>query len=66
MENNQAPYELRSRYLREGGKRNMTVIHRSSNIHITSPDYLVNEKSDDQLKNEVWQVMKLAIKIWNK
>ena len=53
------------RHLQENGKRNLTVIHEESNIKITSPDYFVHEKSDSELKKEVWEIMKLALKIFN-
>jgi predicted secreted Zn-dependent protease len=57
-------FEVRFRFLSEGGKRNITVIHKPSNIKITSPDYFINEKSDNELKKLVWEVMKKAIEIF--
>lgn len=45
--------------------RNLTVIHKESNVKITSPDFTFQQKSDDELKKEVWEVMKTAMKIWN-
>lgn len=58
-------FKVSVRYLSEGGKRNMTVIHKPTNVKITSPDYFVHEKSDEELKKEIWEVMKFAIKIWS-
>jgi hypothetical protein len=46
-------------------KRNLTVVHEQSNIKVTSPDFTIQEKSDDQLKKEVWEVMKKAMEVWN-
>lgn len=57
-------FETQIRFLSENGKRNLTVRHNKTNIKITSPDFLKSEKSDEELKKEVWEVMKLAIKIW--
>lgn len=57
-------FEVGFRFLSEGGKRNLTVIHKPSSIKITSPDYFIHEKSDNELKKMVWEVMKLAIKIF--
>lgn len=45
--------------------RNLTVTHKASNIKITSPDFSFDQKSDDKLKKEVWEVMKKALEIWN-
>lgn len=45
-------------------KRNITVTHKVTKIKITSPDFTLEEKSDDELKKEVWEVMKTAMKIW--
>lgn len=53
-----------SRRFTISGKRNMTVIHIEKNIKITSPDYFENDKTDTQLKKEIWEVMKFAIKIF--
>lgn len=57
-------FEVRLRFLSEDGKRNMTVIHLPTNIKITSPDYFVHEKSNEDLKKMVWEVMKKAIEIF--
>lgn len=57
-------FDLNFRYLSENGKRNITVVHKSTNIKITSPDYFVHEKSDDELKKMIWQVMKKALEIF--
>lgn len=59
-------FETQTRFLSENGKRNLTVRHKKTNIKITSPDFLQSEKSDEELKKEVWEVMKLAIKTWEK
>lgn len=56
-------FSLMYRFLDES-KRNLTVIHHPSNIKITSPDYCSSEKSDEQLKKEVWNVLKYAINLW--
>jgi len=59
-------FEAKIRYLdAPPSKRNLTVIHQQSNIKITSPDFTIQEKSDDQLKKEVWEVMKKAMEVWN-
>lgn len=57
-------FEVSVRFLSEGGKRNMTVIHLPTNIKITSPDYFVYEKSNEDLKKMVWEVMKKAIEVF--
>lgn len=57
-------FDVFIRYLSEGGKRNMTVIHTPTNIKITSPDYFVHEKSNDDLKKMVWEVMKKALEVF--
>ena len=57
-------FEVRTRYLSQDGKRNLTVTHLITNIKITSPDFTHQEKSNDQLKKEVWEIMKKAIETW--
>ena len=57
-------YSVSVRFLSENGKRNLTVTHLETNIKITSPDFFLHEKSDEQLKKEVWEIMKIAIKQW--
>lgn len=42
----------------------MTVVHVPTNIKITSPDYFVHEKSNDELKKMVWEVMKKALEVF--
>lgn len=57
-------FDVSVRYLGEFGKRNMTVVHIPTNIKITSPDYFHQEKSDDELKKMIWEVMKKALEIF--
>ncbi len=59
-------FEVRFRFLDSTqNKRNLTVVHQQSNIKVTSPDFTIQEKSDDELKKEVWEVMKKAMEIWS-
>lgn len=59
-------FEAKARYLDSSqNKRNLTVTHQQLNIKITSPDFTIQEKSNDQLKKEVWEVMKKAMEVWN-
>lgn len=55
---------MRVRFLSENGKRNLTVTHLPTNIKITSPDFTLQERTDEQLKREVWELMKKAIETW--
>jgi hypothetical protein len=57
-------FSVSFRYLNEGGKRNMTVTHLPTNIKITSPNYSHEEKTNDQLKSLVWEVMKKALEVF--
>ncbi len=57
-------FKLTTRFLEENGKRNITVTHLPTNLKITSPDYFVHEKSDAELKKNVWEIMKTAIKVF--
>jgi hypothetical protein len=46
-------------------ERKIIVRHIESGLEITSPQFNNQEKSDQQLKKELWEIMKRAIEIFN-
>ena len=51
-------------YDKDCSEKAMTVRHIESGLEIQSPKYNPKEKTDQQMKKELWELMKKAIEIF--